>query len=89
MALIQEPHDVVPHLLDLLDSSTSIKIKNGAVGLLKNLSQPQPNRKLLGERGVIEALATSGIWSTSNDMAEVVQGHGIGVCKHLAQGNGW
>jgi hypothetical protein len=75
-------------LVDLLEKKTSIEVKNGAVGLLKNLSRPQSNRHLLGDRGVIGAMAASGIWLRSNDMAEVVQAFGIGVCKHLANGNG-
>jgi hypothetical protein len=86
--LLQEPFNILPHLLDLLDTRTNIKVKNGALGLLKNLSHPKVNRHLLGERGVIEALAASEIWSSSNDMAEIVQGFGIGACKHLAHGDG-
>jgi hypothetical protein len=88
MKLVEGPFDILPHLIDLLGEKTSIKVKNGAVGLLKNLSHPQLNRRLLGDRGVIEALTASGIWLRTSDMAEIVQAFGIGVCKHLANGNG-
>jgi len=86
-SLLKGETDILPHLLDLLQAQVDIKVKNGAVGLLKNLSQPTGNRGLLGERGIIEALSTSRIWLDVNDMAEIVQGFGIGVCKHLANGN--
>lgn len=74
-------------LVKLLDASTDIKVLNGAVGLLKNLSQPAANRDVLGQAGVIEALASSRVWEDKNDMAELVQGFAIGVAKHLSNAN--
>ncbi|KZS99283.1 hypothetical protein SISNIDRAFT_448166 [Sistotremastrum niveocremeum HHB9708] len=78
---------LVDKLVKLLDPSTDIKVLNGAVGLLKNLSQPATNRDILGQAGVIEALTNSGVWADRNDMAELVQGFAIGVAKHLSNAN--
>jgi hypothetical protein len=77
----------------LLSPGTDIKVKHGAIGLLKHLAQSSVNspvnRAFLGESGVIQRLVASGIWDKRGDpMAEVVQMGAIGVVKHLCNGSG-
>lgn len=77
----------MPYLLPLLGKPYDLKLKNGVVGLLKNLAVTPPLRDVLGQMGVVEALANSGVWNTSADMAETVQVFSISAIKHLVIGN--
>lgn len=65
-----------------------MKVKHGVLGLLKHLAQPAPNKTVLGDAGILEALATSGIWDSESDRAEAVQASAVGIAKHLCLSNG-
>ena len=72
----------------MLDAHVDIKLKHGALGLLKHLSQSTANRTVLGEAGILDKLVKSQVWSDKTDMAETVQLSAIGSAKHLCTGNG-
>ncbi|KDQ07955.1 hypothetical protein BOTBODRAFT_38392 [Botryobasidium botryosum FD-172 SS1] len=86
-ALVPPPNSIIPKLLPLLDPQADIKVKHGAISLLKNLAICVSNRKTMGEAGVIEKLTESRIWTPSADMAGTVQISAIGVVKHLCASN--
>lgn len=86
-ALVQPPLSLAPVLVKFLAPSCDLKLKHGVLGLLKNVSHAQGTRIILGEAGTIEALATSGVWGRTADIAEIVQLSAIGVAKHLCSGN--
>jgi hypothetical protein len=95
VALLSPPHSLAPILtsIHLLSPSTDIKLKHGIIGLLKHLAQSSPQSYLihtaLGNAGVVESIAKSGVWDEKTDaMAEVVQVSAIGVVKHLCNANG-
>jgi hypothetical protein len=87
IAVCSPPISLVPDLAALLAPEVDIKVKNGVIGLLKNLAVAPPNRKLLGESGVLQNLASSEIWSDKYDMVELVQVAAIGIAKHICNGN--
>ena len=78
---------MVAELASLLDAHVDIKLKHGALGLLKHASQSLTNQATLGELGILAKLAKSEIWSEKSDMAESVQLSAIGTAKHLCAGN--
>ncbi|KAG8809907.1 hypothetical protein FRC17_003181 [Serendipita sp. 399] len=86
-ALLREPFSLAPQLIKFLRQDEDIKVKHSVTGLLKNLAQAPANRKPLGETGVLEQLARSGIWEKECDMAETVQVSAIGIAKHLCNGD--
>ena len=88
IAICNPPISLVPDLAALLAPEVDIKVKNGVIGLLKNLAVAPPNRKLLGEAGILHKLASSEIWSDKYDMVELVQVAAIGIAKHICNANG-
>ncbi|KAG8685686.1 hypothetical protein FRC08_012969 [Ceratobasidium sp. 394] len=87
IALVAPPSSVVPDLVPFITPATDMKVKHGVLGLLKHLAQPTPNKIVLGDAGVLEALATSNVWDSESDRAEAVQASGIGIAKHLCLNN--
>ncbi|KAG8733429.1 hypothetical protein FRC11_006316 [Ceratobasidium sp. 423] len=87
VALVAPPSSIVPDLVPFITQSTDMKVKHGVLGLLKHLAQPVPNKMVLGDAGVLEALSTSGIWDSESDRAEAVQASAVGIAKHLCLGN--
>jgi hypothetical protein len=88
--LLSAPYNLAPILVSprLLSVSTDVKVKHGAIGLLKHIAQSSlqspRNLPLLRDVRVVEHLAGSGVWDErSNVMAEVVQIGAIGTAKHL------
>ncbi|CAE6510070.1 unnamed protein product [Rhizoctonia solani] len=86
-ALVAPPSSIVPDLVPFITPSTDMKVKHGVLGLLKHLAQPVPNKIVLGDAGILEALSTSGIWDGESDRAEAVQASAVGIAKHLCLGN--
>ncbi|KAI0093611.1 hypothetical protein BDY19DRAFT_917898 [Irpex rosettiformis] len=87
VALCNPPISLLSDLAAFLDPEVDIKVKNGVIGLLKNLAVASPNRKLLGEAGMLQKLASSEIWSDKYDMVELVQVAAIGIAKHICNAN--
>ena len=87
IALCSPPVSLLPDLAAFLAPEVDVKVKNGVIGLLKNLAVAPPNRKLLGEAGVLQRLASSEIWSDKYDMVELVQVAAIGIAKHICNAN--
>ncbi|KAI0695924.1 hypothetical protein BC835DRAFT_1533592 [Cytidiella melzeri] len=87
VAMCHEPISLLPDLAALLAPEVDIKVKNGVIGLLKNLAVAPPNRALLGEAGILPMLALSEIWSDKYDMVELVQVAAIGIAKHMCNAN--
>ncbi|KAG8744125.1 hypothetical protein FRC12_014869 [Ceratobasidium sp. 428] len=87
IALVAPPSSVVPDLVPFIAPTTDMKVKHGVLGLLKHLAQPTPNKIVLGDAGVLEALATSNVWDSESDRAEAVQASGVGIAKHLCLNN--
>ncbi|CAE7083088.1 unnamed protein product [Rhizoctonia solani] len=86
IALVAPPSSVVPDLVPFITPSADMKVKHGVLGLLKHLAQPVPNKMVLGDAGVLEALSASGIWDSESDRAEAVQASAVGIAKHLCMG---
>ncbi|KAH9946201.1 uncharacterized protein BXZ73DRAFT_86375 [Epithele typhae] len=86
-AIVKTPISLAPDLASLLEPEVDLKVKHGAIGLLKHLAQSQGCRPALGEAGVIQRLASSQIWSERADMVEVIQVAAIGVAKHMCNGS--
>ncbi|KIP09107.1 hypothetical protein PHLGIDRAFT_103348 [Phlebiopsis gigantea 11061_1 CR5-6] len=87
VAILKPPIALAPELASLLVPSTDIKVKHGAVGLLKNLAQVKENRSILGQADVIRKLASSGLFGDKVDMLEMVQVYAIGIAKHMCTGD--
>jgi hypothetical protein len=87
-ALIRDPFNLAPVLVELLKPDADIKVKHAVTGLLKNLAQSSANRKPLGQSGILEQLVHSKLWEDGCDMAETVQISAIGAAKHLCNGDG-
>lgn len=62
-------------------------MKHGVFALLRHLAQAVPNRAILGEAGVLQALVASEIFDQKSDIAEIVQMSAIGCSKHLCNNN--
>ncbi|CAL1704860.1 unnamed protein product [Somion occarium] len=86
-AIVNPPISLGPDLASLLAPKIDIKVKHGVLGLLKHLAQSPANRPILGKAGIIQRLASSGVWSDKADMVEIVQVSAIGVAKHLCSNN--
>ncbi|KAI0082720.1 hypothetical protein K474DRAFT_1585274 [Panus rudis PR-1116 ss-1] len=86
-ALLRPPFSLGPDLADLLKPETDIKIKHGAIGLLKHLAMNPVNRPLLGELSIIQKLVASEVWSDKVVILDVVQVSAISVAKHMCAGN--
>ena len=71
-----------------MDPRTDLKLKHGALALLKHLSQSQRNRNSLGEAGTIEVIVRSKVWENTADVADMVQLSAIGIAKHLVTSHG-
>ncbi|CAE6465396.1 unnamed protein product [Rhizoctonia solani] len=72
IALVAPPSSIVPDLVPFITPNTDMKVKHGVLGLLKHLAQPVPNKMVLGDAGILEALSTSGIWDISNTLRLVL-----------------
>ena len=88
VAILRPPIALAPELASLLVPTTDIKVKHGAVGLLKNLAQVKENRSILGQADIIRKLASSGLFGDKVDMLEMVQVYAIGIAKHMCTGDG-
>ncbi|KAI0798080.1 hypothetical protein C8Q75DRAFT_796346 [Abortiporus biennis] len=86
-AIVNAPVSLGNDLSDILQPDTDIKVKHGVIGLLKHLAQTAANRAPLGQAGVIQNLASCGIWEPKADVVETVQVSAISVAKHLCNGN--
>ncbi|EMD38507.1 hypothetical protein CERSUDRAFT_113687 [Gelatoporia subvermispora B] len=86
-AIVKPPISLAPELTTILAPETDIKVKHGVVALLKHLAQSAGNRASLGEAGIIQYLAASGVWGETADIAEIVQVSAIGIAKHMCNGN--
>lgn len=86
--LVQAPVSIVSDLVSLLDVETDIKVRHGALGLLKHLAQTNATQAALSEAKVIEKLIKTEVWGEKLDMAEPVQLLAIGTAKHLCTNNG-
>lgn len=74
--------------MPLLDVEADIKVRHGALGLLKHLAQTTATQVALSEAKILEKLIGTEIWSEKLDMAEPVQLLAIGTAKHLCTNNG-
>lgn len=88
IGLVAPPSSVIPDLVPFITPAADMKLKHGVLGFLKHLAQPTPNKNVLGDAGVLEALATSNVWDRESDRAEAVQASAIGIAKHLCLNNG-
>jgi hypothetical protein len=88
VTLTSPPVSLAPDLASLLRPGTDIKVKHGAIGLLKHLAYTAPARSSLSDAGIIKRLVNSKIFQPTSDMVEMVQVNAIGVTKHLCSGNG-
>ncbi|PVG02274.1 hypothetical protein CPB86DRAFT_780693 [Serendipita vermifera] len=86
-ALLQPPYSLGKSVVPMLTPEADIKVKHAITGLLKNLCQAIPNRRVLGQEGLLEKLSESTIWREQCDMAETVQVSAIGIAKHLCNGD--
>ena len=86
--MVDPPIALAPDLASLLVPEADVQVKHGVVGLLKNLSQVKENRAILGQAGIIQKLASCGLFSDKADMLEMVQVYAIGIAKHLCNGEG-
>lgn len=87
-AVVNPPIALAPDLAALLTPTADVQVKHGVVGLLKNLAQVKENRAILGKAGIIQKLASSGLFSDKADMLEMVQVYAIGIAKHMCNGDG-
>ncbi|KAI0341721.1 hypothetical protein BDW22DRAFT_1358564 [Trametopsis cervina] len=87
VAVCNPPISILPDLLPFLAPEVDVKVKNGVLGLLKNLAVAPQNRSALGEVGILQRLAASEIWSDKYDMVELVQVAAIGIAKHMCNVN--
>lgn len=60
-------------------------MQHALLGLLRNLSIPEANRRPLGEAGVIEGVVKLEPWTEQRDVVGAVQGAAIGVIKALVR----
>lgn len=71
--------------MHLLNPKSPLIVQHALLGLLRNLSIPEPNRKPLGEAGVVEGVVNLEPWSEQRDVVGAVQGSAIGVIKALVR----
>jgi hypothetical protein len=60
-------------------------VQHALVGLLRNLAIPEPNKRKLGNAGVLPRLLTMGPWAAERDMLGSVQGGAVGIVKQLVR----
>jgi hypothetical protein len=58
------------------------------LGLTRNLAIPLPNKSILGEAGILEAVERMKVWSVEGDVARTVQASAVGVVKNLCRDHG-
>jgi len=68
-----------------MKSSTPMLVQHALIGLLRNLSIPEANKKPLGDADVIEKLVAMDPWAESRDVLGSVQGGAVGVIKNLVR----
>ncbi|WVN87554.1 uncharacterized protein L203_102737 [Cryptococcus depauperatus CBS 7841] len=66
--------------LDTPDST-----QHALVGVLKNLSIPERNKKILFQSGILDEMVAIGIWSPKKDLLQSVQGGAVVIFKHLCK----
>nr|ODO04172.1 hypothetical protein L204_00527 [Cryptococcus depauperatus CBS 7855] len=66
--------------LDTPDST-----QHALVGVLKNLSIPERNKKILFQSGILDEMIAIGIWSHKKDLLQSVQGGAVVIFKHLCK----
>ncbi|KAL1412362.1 hypothetical protein Q8F55_000106 [Vanrija albida] len=76
---------VLPSLVALLEPTTPVITQHSLVGLLRNLSIPTKNKRILGDAGVIEGVLKLNPWDEQRDVVGSVQGGAIGVIKNLVR----
>lgn len=76
---------LLPRLTALLDPSTPAIVQHALVGLLRNLAIPGPNKRKLGNAGVLPRLLAMGPWAAERDMLGSVQGGAVGIVKQLVR----
>ncbi|BEJ07091.1 hypothetical protein CcaverHIS641_0403600 [Cutaneotrichosporon cavernicola] len=76
---------LLQRLTALLDPSTPVLVQHALVGLLRNLSIPGPNKRKLGDAGVLSRLLAMGPWAPERDMLGSVQGGAVGIVKQLVR----
>ncbi|CCF52936.1 uncharacterized protein UHO2_03370 [Ustilago hordei] len=85
LSLVQE-HELAPFLAALLRDADDIKVAHGLVSLLKNLSIPAANKRVIGELGVVDAVVR--FMGKDKDMVQPLQFATVGLLKHLCSGVG-
>lgn len=83
LSLVQE-HSLAPFLASLLGQADDIKVAHGLVSLLKNLSIPAPNKAVIGQLNVIDAVVR--FMNRDKDMVQPLQFATVGLLKHLCAG---
>ncbi|EST05492.1 Armadillo-type fold [Kalmanozyma brasiliensis GHG001] len=83
LSLVQE-HGLAPFLASLLAQADDIKVAHGLVSLLKNLSIPAPNKAVIGQLDVIDAVTR--FMNKDKDMVQPLQFATVGLLKHLCAG---
>lgn len=71
--------------MHLLNPKSPLIVQHALLGLLRNLSIPEANRKPLGDAGVVEGVVGLEPWTEQRDVVGAVQGAAIGVVKALVR----
>ncbi|KZV72901.1 hypothetical protein PENSPDRAFT_628040 [Peniophora sp. CONT] len=87
LAIVSSPIGIGPALAAILAPDADMKVKHGAIGLLRHLAYTPGTRAPLAGARIIPRLLESGIFNESADIAETVQVNAIGVVKNLVSGN--
>ena len=88
LAIVSAPIGIGPALSAILAPEADMKVKHGAIGLLRHLAYTPGTRAPLAGARIIPRLLESGIFAEPADIAETVQVNAIGVVKNLVSGNG-
>ncbi|KAI3475886.1 hypothetical protein L1887_62646 [Cichorium endivia] len=80
LSLVQD-HALAPFLASLLAQADDIKVAHGLVSLLKNLSIPAPNKRIIGDLDAIHAVVR--FLGRDKDMVQPLQFGTAGLLKHL------
>ncbi|EKC98916.1 hypothetical protein A1Q2_06670 [Trichosporon asahii var. asahii CBS 8904] len=84
IATLKSP-SLLPRLVHLLNPKSPLIVQHALLGLLRNLSIPEANRKPLGDAGVVEGVVGLEPWTEQRDVVGAVQGAAIGVVKALVR----
>ncbi|CAK9787038.1 hypothetical protein CC85DRAFT_303950 [Cutaneotrichosporon oleaginosum] len=84
-SILEDNPALLPRLTALLDPSTPVIVQHALVGLLRNLAIPQPNKRKLGDAGVLPRLLAMEPWAAERDMLGSVQGGAVGIVKQLVR----